>query len=119
MDIIKRQPWMVHEDRLWRHTGAEFAQNQLYRNACATNYRFTTHDVRVHFDAFVLQGILFDRFRPQYIMEDPVCQRSVQPSLFYHLYHRLHKPRRVLTELTHDLIVVRLLDGHGLQAIFR
>src|SRR5258708_15531646 len=75
-DIIKHQPWMVQEDRLWRHTGAEVAQNQLYRNACATNYRFTAHDVRVHFDTFVLHGILFDRSRPQDIIPNEVCQRS-------------------------------------------
>jgi hypothetical protein len=24
-DIVLRQPWVIHEDRLGRHTGAEFA----------------------------------------------------------------------------------------------
>jgi hypothetical protein len=48
-----RQPRMIRKDRLGRHTGAEFAQNQLYRNARATNDRFAIHNVRVYFDAFV------------------------------------------------------------------
>jgi hypothetical protein len=75
MDIVKRQPWMVHEDRLGRHASAEFTQNQFYRNARATNDRFAIQNVRIYLDALVSHGILFDRFRPQGIMEDGVCQR--------------------------------------------
>jgi hypothetical protein len=57
VDIFKRQAWMIHEDCLGRHTGAEFAQNQFYRNARTSNDRFAIHDVRVHFDAFVGHGL--------------------------------------------------------------
>ena len=74
-DIVKSQPWMVHEDRLGRHAGAEFTQNQLDRNARATNDGFAVHDIRIDFDAFVLHGILFNQFRHQGIIEDGVCQR--------------------------------------------
>src|SRR5450631_4051177 len=63
VDIFKRQAWMIHKDCLGQHTGAEFAQNQLYRNARTSNDRFAIHDVRVHFDAFVGHGALFVRFR--------------------------------------------------------
>ena len=35
------------------------------------------------------------------------------------LYRRLHKPRRIVTELAHDLVVIRLFDGHRLQPVFR
>jgi hypothetical protein len=35
------------------------------------------------------------------------------------LHHRFHEPRRIGAEFAHDLVVIRLLDGHGLQATFR
>ena len=31
----------------------------------------------------------------------------------------LHEPRRICAEFAHDLVVIRLLDGHRLQSIFR
>jgi hypothetical protein len=74
-DIVKRQPWVVHEDCFRRDTGAEFAQDKLYGNACATNDRFAVHDTRIYFDALILHGILFDRFLSQGIIGDGVCQR--------------------------------------------
>jgi len=43
MHIFKRQAWMIHKDCLGRHAGAEFAQNQVYRNARTSNDRFAIH----------------------------------------------------------------------------
>ena len=53
VDIVMRQPRMIREDRLGRHTSAEFAQNELYRNSRAAHDRFAAHDLRIHFDTLV------------------------------------------------------------------
>jgi hypothetical protein len=48
---------MVRKDRVGRHTGAEFPQDQLNRNARTANDRFAGHDIRVYFDAFMGHGV--------------------------------------------------------------
>jgi len=53
IDVLMRQPRMIHQDRLGRHAGTEFAQNKLYRNTGTTNDWFAGHDIWVYFDAFV------------------------------------------------------------------
>ena len=58
LDIVKRQARVIRKDRLRRHAGGEFAQNELQRNARSTNDRFAVHDVRAHFDAGVGQSAL-------------------------------------------------------------
>src|SRR3982074_327494 len=35
------------------------------------------------------------------------------------LYHRFHETPRVVAEFTHDLVVIGLLDGDGLQGVLR
>jgi len=57
-DIVQRQSWMIHEDRLRRHTGTELAQHKLHRNARAANNRFAIHDIRVSFDPLVRHDLL-------------------------------------------------------------
>jgi hypothetical protein len=55
-NIVLGQPWVVNQDRLGRHSGAEFAQNQCNRNTGAANDGSAIHDIRVYFDAFMDHG---------------------------------------------------------------
>lgn len=57
-DICISQPRVVRKDRLNRHTGAKFSQNQFYRDARAPNNRLTVHDLRIRFAALVGHGTL-------------------------------------------------------------
>jgi hypothetical protein len=45
MDIVMRQPRVIHEYRLRRHAVAEFAQDQLHRDARAPDDGFTAHNI--------------------------------------------------------------------------
>jgi hypothetical protein len=57
---------------------------------------------------------------PRQPQQARICESAADQAAAQSIFHhRFHKPRRIGAELAHDPEVIRLLDAHRLQAVFR